>query len=641
MKNVVCIMSHILSSWINTVPDAIVSRCSADIKHADELRIAAISAQSKGLHFLLNELNVIKNLQTWIDMLILIASNDQSRVIATVQKQRIDTYVEDRYSDIWLYELVSLFSNSTRRDGQKTINRALNRELTAFRMAGIELDPEGKQKLKSTLYSIRDLEQLQIKAIDVAINDGSNKSVENTTDVYKQHYLSFVSKIQPKPLLNLITLRHSLAQLLDFSSYAAMVQVNTLAKQPDAVAHVLTQITPDFDYSFSDEARALLVLNKGKPLQAWDLGVLENSLATHYAPLVPPIFSESSVITLTLKLTEDLGISLKPGTNSWHASVKHWSCNYGDIYIQQTLDVQTWKCIPITHRLTTFGADMEILTSVRPHILLRGPNAPFTTDSLESFLIQWGCSLRYLLIGSGMAGLLNAEAEAEDLTGYILIEMMWEERNMHNLELASNSKKIQDKAPVVNKVPIEKLRYLKRRRDLLIGLQSKIELLHCKFDLVIHSNMALLKSLSNCNEQTGISELLALQMRLWRDNMGCKNQSKFSVVPPPQLEATCWKELYDTPGLRYSEIWGKLLAADVYQNCIRNGNSKLYADCLLRFGAIAQTDRIIYKLIGRHPNYDAYFDLRVHMLRSYYDRDDDETSEQVDSSKLMLMKISK
>lgn len=644
-------MSHIPNiNWINVSSSDIINRCNIDVKNAEELRIAALAAQTKGLHYMLNELNVIKNLQTWLDMLIVMAPNSVSKATAIEQKLRVDTYVDDRYSDLWLYDLVSLFCASTQKDGRKTLNRALVNEAMVFRLAGIELDPDGKQKVKSLKESIRNLEKQQICTINTAINSEGGeggKSIENTADAYKKHYLSFVSNIPNKPLLQLIIHRHELAVMLDFSCYAAMAQIHTLAQHPDAVAHVLTEITPEFDYSFSDEARALLALNKGKPIHAWELGILENTLAQRYAPVIPPILSTESVIALALKLTFELGIILKPGLLSWHSSVKHWACLNGDIYIQQSVEAKTWQVIPMIHRLTTFGEDMDIIASTRPHILVRGPQYPFTTESIESFLMQWGRAMRYLLIGSGVASLLEAEAEATDLTGYILIEMFWDERNMQTLEIEPKkqiSKSVNDvnsinSAKIIPmRLPIEKIRYLKRRKDLLVGLQSKIELLHCKFDLVIHSNLTLLKNLAECTSADGIIQLNALQTRLWQDNMCCKNQSKFLIVSPPELEAACWRELYDTPGLRYSEIWGKLLAADMYQNCIRAGSSKKYAERILRFGAMAPTDRIIYKLIGRHPNYDAYYELHVHLLRSYYDRDDDETSEQVDSSKLMQVK---
>lgn len=620
-------MSQIPANWINAVPNDVVIRCTNELNAANTLRIAAIAAQTRGLHLLLNELNAIKATETWLDMMITLATNDETRKIVITLRERLTAFIEERYSDLALYELVVLFVDSTRKDGRKTIYRTLTRELIAFRMAGIELDPDGKQTLQKTLAHIRKLENSQIAAIDSSIcAEGKSTTVTtDTSSAYKEHYMSFISNIRKEPLSRLITLRHALAEMLDYESYASMVQVRTLARQPEAVAYVLAQITPEYDYSFSDEARALLTLNKNKPIHAWDLGSLQHALTQRYAPMVMPFFSRDSVFALTIKLTDDIGITLKPGTKSWNANVQHWSCINGDIYIEQTDSAKSWQLIPITHRLTTYGVDMEIVSSIAPNILVRGPNSPFTIESLESFLMQWGRALRYLVIGSGVAGLLDAEIEAADITGHILTEMMWEERNMQNLEAPLTAKDTRRR-----KIPVEKLRYLRRRRDLLVGLQSKIEMLHCKFDLIVHSNTTFLKTIRACKtEEEAASELQELQTRLWKDNMGCANQSKFAIVPSPVFEAPCWKELYETPALRYNEIWGKLLAADVYQNCILAGNGKAYADKILRYGAMARTDSLINKLLNRYPNYDAYFDLRVHMLRSYYDRDDDEASEQV------------
>jgi hypothetical protein len=629
-------MTDILSQCINATADTVYERISADLQHSDELRIATLNAKMDGLHFLLNDLNLLKTLETWLCALISVTSSPDSKKLFILGKKRLCDHIDERYSDIALYELIIKLRNSARDDGRNTICRALNREIYCFRIAGIELDPDNKILLQEKRARIYKIEQSQLTAIDTAAT-ASPPNVAKGENPYKCHYMKFVESIPKLPVVQLILLRQSVAEMLDYGSYASMIQGPTLAGRPEAVAHVLSQITPEYDYSFSDEVRALLSLNGGKAINAWDLSLLEYELCKRYASVQPPILTTKSVIIMLLKLTSELGIDLKVMPNI-NENIQHFSCTSGDLYVYMLESANHWQVIPIIHRLATYGNDMEVLVSSRPQIILRGPNTPFTVASLESFIMEWGKALRQLLISGGLAGLLSPESEAVDITGHILLEKIWEERNMQRLEIQSKQTNIVQKTPQY--LSAEKIRYLRRKRDLLLGLHAKIEMLHCKYDLIIHSNIALIKTLRACKkDEDGLTELLTLQTRLWRDNMGCANQSKFTITAPPVFEAICWREIYDAPALRYAALWGKLLAYDIYQNVIQAGNGKTYANGMLQFAAMSSTDRLVKKLIGRYPNYTAYYDIKVHLLRSYYDRDDDEESEQISdcsNSKLLV-----
>lgn len=624
-----------------------------------------------GLAHLLNTINTEKQLLTWLEMLAALSPHQSVRDFATTEITTLHQHRLARYHDQQSYARVTQLLHRVACDKNTVYQRCLEIEVLAYIHAGAELDSDAERAqvadVHTTIQALEATARLNIPitksvyGLPAALHAFYAVALTATDDGDREqaYVQSMHHPTNVDTLAQLIQLRHDMAQLLGYRSYAAMQLQTTMAGKPKNVTHFLSEISTAFDDIYSDDMRILGHVNNMKPIQIWDIPRLFNRIMDRYgggsqlftppassaastsASTYEPYFKTASVVAVMLVLAGRLSEPFTrvddddDGTASacWSHNVKRFTCASGDVYIEiltpadhqrRARSGQAPMVHPqltvLNHYLVVHTVDMDIETpaSPRAQVLIQLPAAVLTLTDIESALLCMGRALRYIHLNAGLANVLDAEADVEDLTGYILIEALWEPTVLNRLMLAAT-----------NRAPTEtQIRYLQRRRELLRGLQLKFELLKCKYDLVIHTDSELINSIAIDDAH----HLLLLQTRLWTDNISYKNRDKFTIQPPRTvLEAALWPDLYDHPGRAYKHLWCQIMAVDVYNTVVVN-NTRLqhYRSCILRHTVALSTFEQLTKLMDREPEYNTFYDKKLYVIRGYYDRDDDEMSEQVD-----------
>jgi hypothetical protein len=524
----------------------------------------------------------------------------------------------------------------------------------------------------------------------------SKETQKHPTNQVNQNYARYQTLLQNvplQPLAELIYLRQQYAELVGFASYADLVERDTSAASPVTVNSLLHLLNPEIDYALTDEGKALLTLNQHQLVYPWQMSELSKKLLLKYAPsaLHSPSFTLISVVRVLLRLCRELGIELKIegdsekfadsskdkplpprtgmgiGTNtitrnpirltsitnrvninptqtktgrtvsSAPATKKNDPCEkikfsgYGGfIYLEQVEGMDKFELIPISHRLHQFDADMGQTIATQPVVLILGPPGPIPLEKLKQLFLLFGQSLRYLLISSGIASLLEPEEDTRNLTGYVMLEMLWDSY-FPLLEVPTGK---DCSAPL----PATQIRYLKRARDMLIGIQTKSELLQSKIDQMLHADAEFYEVLQEAileENSKALKEIFSnLQDGLWETFLVHPATPEFGIQPPKDgaLELVIWKELYDPnrAGRYYADLWCQLLANDTFLSGVKIGeNGRDYGNIILCQSGMYATDRLITTFLDqkRWPDEQAYLDLRINTLRGYYDREEGDVSE--------------
>jgi hypothetical protein len=620
-----------------------------DVKHEfkmlreriSQLNIAFVKGGSDGLHELLNMLNAEKQLFTWLEYLALLTTVSD---ISEYVNEALDiaySMGRERYRNIDSYNAIVAILHQANKDARTTIRRCLDREVLVHIHEGVELDEKGQNRLDRIRELIAKIESEvlhsasgQREIFGISTPTILHSRIANLQpDAARQLYESSANQ-HAANLARLIRLRYQLAKLLGYSSYGAYAMRNSMACITKNVSSFLKELTPIFDELYSDEIRMMQSMSRNEPLQAWSIpGHCMSMMKRFTGSTQEYMFQSTSVVTILSSLASKVlaeSVTCRNDMVPPRANTRKFSTRSGDLLIEISTTYRDARLIPLYYRLSTYDAEMATSSQSRPTMLLQIPGPLMNLSQIERAILVLGRAVRYIQLGTGLAPLLEAEPDIQDLTGFIMIEAFWEPSVLQRLVLGNG-----------NSITSQILRYMYRRRNMAIGTTMKLELLHCKFDLVIHNDYDFVKALreSKNDDETGVGELMMLQSKLWQDNMCYKRRQRFTIQPPSVLEASTWLDLYRTPGIAYTNLWCRVMAQDIYHNIILGDAASTYASQLLKYGASQDTYALMTKLLGRAPLYDIFYDRYVHILRSHFDRDDDEVTEQIDGDQIVHKKM--
>jgi hypothetical protein len=612
-------------------------------ERVSQLNIAFVESGGDGLHYLLNMLNVEKQLFTWLEYIVLLTTVGEIREYANEALDIAYSMGRERYRNVDSYNAIVAILHQTNKDARTTIKRCLDREVLVHIHEGVELDERDQIRLDRIRELIAKIESDALRCASgqreifgISTPTMLHSRIANVQPTAAQQLYETSANQHSANLARLIRLRYQLAKLLGYSSYGAYALRNSMACITKNVSSFLKELTPVFDELYSDEIRMMQSMSRNEPLQAWSISGHCMSMMKRFTGSTQEyMFQSTSVVTILASLASTVlaeSVTSRNGEPQWRANTRRFSTRSGDLLVEISTSCRDARLVPLYYRLSTYDADMATSSQSRPVMLIQIPGPIMNLSQIERAILVLGRAVRYIHLGTGLAPLLEAEPDIQDLTGYIMIEAFWEPQVLQRLVLGNGSG-----------ITSQMLRYMYRRRNMTTGMTMKFDLLHCKFDLVIHNDYDFVKALrhSKNDDEAGVEELMMLQSRLWQDNMCYKRRQRFTIQPPSVLEASTWLDLYRTPGIAYANLWCRVMAQDIYHNVILGDTPSTYASQLLKYGASHDTYTLMTKILGRGPLYDIFYDRYVHILRSHFDRDDDEVTEQVDGDQIVHKKVVK
>ncbi len=259
------------------------------------------------------------------------------------------------------------------------------------------------------------------------------------------------------PLIDeILKLRHRLARLLGYESYAQVSLQPKMARSPDQVlaflADLATRVRPfaqrDFD-ELSQFARERLGLAE---LEAWDVAWASEKLRVdRYAfseQEVKQYFPETEVLPGMFRLVETLyGIRITPGrAPTWHPDVRFFEIHdranaraskgeligqfYLDLFARPSKRGGAWMDDAITRRRTHSGIQTPVVyLNCNFSAPAGGRPALFTHKEVITLFHEFGHGLHHLLTRveqRGVSGINGVEWDAVELPSQFMENFCWE-----------------------------------------------------------------------------------------------------------------------------------------------------------------------------------------------------------------------
>ena len=255
----------------------------------------------------------------------------------------------------------------------------------------------------------------------------------------------------------LLSLRHELANLLDFDNYAQHSLATKMASTTDEVMAFLENLAlksqhqgkKDFQelngFATSKHSQTL----KGKPLQAWDFAYYSEKLKQdRYAisdEQLRPYFPESTVVKGLFEVVHrlfGLNITQRQGVDVWHKDVKFYdgfasdgslrgSC-YLDLYAREKKRGGAWMDDCVGRHVSANGNIQHPVAYLTCNF--NGPvgskPALFTHDEVVTLFHEFGHGIHHMLTqvdASSVAGINGVPWDAVELPSQFLENWCWQD----------------------------------------------------------------------------------------------------------------------------------------------------------------------------------------------------------------------
>nr|WP_251358642.1 oligopeptidase A [Kangiella sp. TOML190] len=412
------------------------------------------------------------------------------------------------------------------------------------------------------------------------------------------------SKLMPE----ILSLRHQLAELLDFDNYAQLSLATKMANSTDQVIDFLQDLA---NKSQSQAQAEILELEnfakehyQQEALQAWDLAYYSEKLKKHKYNIsqeeLRPWFPENQVIKGMFEITGQLfGISFeqRDDVDIWHPDVRFYDIYnshnqpiasfYLDLYARKNKRGGAWMADCIGRR-----KDGE--TTQKPVAFLTcNFNAPvgeqpalFTHDEVTTLFHEFGHGLHHMLTKidyAAVAGISGVAWDAVELPSQFLENFCWVELGLDKI-----ARHFETGEPL----PKEKLERLLAAKNFQSAMQMLRQIEFALFDFKIHREF-------DPSEPDLIQTILD-QVR-----------DKFAVVKTPEFNRFQHGFSHIFAGGYaagyYSYKWAEVLSADAFSRFEEEGifNSKVGQDFLehiLEKGGSQEAADLFVAFRGREPS---------------------------------------
>ena len=302
---------------------------------------------------------------------------------------------------------------------------------------------------------------------------------------------------------DILALRHELAQLLGYNSYAERSLVTKMADTPDRVLGFLHDLAkrskPVADKELHELEEFARIEHGVAKLEPWDIGYYSEKLRQHTYAIsqeeLKPYFPETSVINGMFGVVKRLyGISIKQvdGTEVWHPDVRFYEIRaedgtlrgefYLDLYARENKRGGAWMDDCIGRKR---NADQSVQTPVAYLTCNLTPPigedpALFTHDEVITLFHEFGHGLHHMLTSVdhvGVSGINGVAWDAVELPSQFMENWCWEKQA---LELIASHFK------TGKNIPDELYNKMYAARNFQAGMQMMRQLEFALFDFRLH-----------------------------------------------------------------------------------------------------------------------------------------------------------
>ena len=409
----------------------------------------------------------------------------------------------------------------------------------------------------------------------------------------------------------ILSLRHELAQLLDFKHYGELSLATKMAQSTEQVIDFLNELAekskPQAEKDLEELTRYAKEQHGIDELQAWDLAYYSEKLKNDRYSIsqeeLRPWFPENQVIKGMFEITGTLfNISFqeREDVETWHKDVRFFDIYdrnsnyiasfYLDLYARRNKRGGAWMADCIGRRKTNQGIQ-------RPVAFLtcnfNGPvgdtPALFTHDEVTTLFHEFGHGLHHMLTEinhASVAGISGVPWDAVELPSQFLENFCWEEEGLA---------KIAQHYETGEPLPTEKLERLLAAKNFQSAMQMVRQLEFSLFDFKIHSEF----DPSNPDQIQQQLDQVRKQVAVIRPPEFNRFQHSFGHIFAGGYAAGY-----------YSYKWAEVLSADAFSRFEEEGifNPKTGHDFLtniLQKGGSAEPDELFKAFRGREPSPDA------------------------------------
>ncbi|MCW3172184.1 oligopeptidase A [Shewanella subflava] len=409
----------------------------------------------------------------------------------------------------------------------------------------------------------------------------------------------------------IVALRHEIANLLGFESYAHESLATKMAETPEQVLGFLNELGERSKHQAASELAELRAFAKEHynvtEMASWDLSFYAEKLQQHKyevsQELLRPYFPENKVLSgLFFTVNKLFGLTIKEETtfDSWHKDVRffhifdaeniHRGSFYLDLYARTGKRGGAWMDDCRGRRITSTGLQKPVAyLTCNFNGPVNGKPALFTHDEVVTLFHEFGHGIHHMLTKvdvGGVSGINGVPWDAVELPSQFLENWCWQEE-----ALAEISGHFETGEPLPKKL-LDKMLAAKNFQS---GMMMLRQLEFSLFDFRMHHEFDPAKG---ANIQGILDEV----------------RSKIAVLTPPSFNRFQHGFAHIFAGGYaagyYSYKWAEVLSADAFSRFEEEGifnpeTGKSFLNNILEMGGSEEPMVLFKRFMGREPNTDA------------------------------------
>ncbi|WP_299796809.1 oligopeptidase A [uncultured Shewanella sp.] len=422
----------------------------------------------------------------------------------------------------------------------------------------------------------------------------------------------FAGEFDNGPLMDeIVALRHELAQLLGFDSYAHKSLATKMAETPEQVLEFLNELASRSKKQGETELAELTEFAEQEfgatDLQPWDLSFYAEKLKHHRyeisQELLRPYFPEDKVLSglfYTVNRLFGLKITEQKEFDSWHKDVrffsiedsegKHRGSFYFDLYAREGKRGGAWMDDCRVRRQTAAGMqDPVAYLTCNFNAPVDGKPALFTHDEVTTLFHEFGHGIHHMLTKidvAGVSGINGVPWDAVELPSQFMENWCFEEE-----ALAEISGHFETGEPLP-KAMLDKMLAAKNFQS---GMGMLRQLEFSLFDFRLHLEYS---SEEGANIQAKLDEVRS-QVAVIKAADFNRFQHSFAHIFAGGYAAGY-----------YSYKWAEVLSADAFSRFEEEGifnseTGRSFLNNILEMGGSEEPMELFKRFRGREPRIDA------------------------------------
>ena len=409
----------------------------------------------------------------------------------------------------------------------------------------------------------------------------------------------------------IVALRHELANLLGFASYADKSLATKMAESPEQVLGFLNELGQRSKGQAATELAELRAFAKEhydvSEMASWDLSFYAEKLQQHKyevsQEILRPYFPENKVLSglfFTVNKLFGLTINEQKGVDTWHKDVRffdifdadnvHRGSFYLDLYARSGKRGGAWMDDCRGRRITSTGLQKPVAyLTCNFNGPVDGKPALFTHDEVTTLFHEFGHGIHHMLTKvdvGGVSGINGVPWDAVELPSQFMENWCWQEE-----ALAEISGHYETGEPLP-KALLDKMLAAKNFQS---GMMMVRQLEFSLFDFRMHHEFDPAKGV----DIQGILDEVRSQIAVLTPPTFNRFQHGFAHIFAGGYAAGY-----------YSYKWAEVLSADAFSRFEDEGifnpeTGKSFLNNILEMGGSEEPMELFKRFMGREPNTDA------------------------------------